>query len=152
MGIQDELRQELKHAMRARDTPRLNVLRAIETEVAREKSAPGFSGEVDDALYLSVITSYCKRMTKAIAEYAGAGERGEEMAAQLRYEVDYLARWMPSTLDEAATRALVQQTIEALGVSGPRAMGQVMGQIMKEHRGAVDGKLVNRLVKEALTG
>ena len=51
MSIKDELQAELRDAMRARDRRRLDVIRSVETEVSRAKAAPGFSGEVDDALH-----------------------------------------------------------------------------------------------------
>jgi len=148
--IHDALRAEYKDAMRKKDQPRVNVIRLIETEISTAKTAPGFTGEVDDALYLQVIASYVKKMTKALKEYEGLGERGVEMAEQLRFEIGYLSRWLPQKLDEAQTRALVTQIIADLGVSGPQAVGRVMGQVMKQHKDEVDGGLVNRLVREAL--
>lgn len=150
MGLKQELRDELKDAMRAKDQPRLAVLRAIETEMSTLKSSPGFSDEVNDELYLKVVTSYAKKMTKALKEYEKAGERGEEQANTLRFEVDYLSRWLPKAMDEAQTRELIKKTIDSLGVSGPQAIGRVMGAIMKDHKDEVDGGLVSRLVKEAL--
>lgn len=150
MTIQDELSGELKDALRAGDRNRKDVIRAIETEVARAKSEPGFEGDVDDELYSTVIASYVKKMAKARSEYEAMGDRGEAMAAKLAYETEYLARWMPQTLDEAATRALVFEAITELSVDDPKQAGMVVGYIMKDHKGEVDGGLVNRLVREAL--
>jgi len=150
MTIQDELSVELKDALRTGDRNRKDVIRAIETEVSRAKSEPGFEGDVNDDLYNTVIASYVKKMAKARTEYETMGERGEEMAAKLAYETEYLARWMPQTLDEAATRALVLETITGLNVDDPKQAGKVVGHIMKDHSGEVDGGLVNRLVRDAL--
>jgi hypothetical protein len=150
MTIQDELSVELKDALRAGDRNRKDVIRAIETEVSRAKSEPGFEGDINDELYSTVIASYAKKMTKARGEYEAMGDRGEEMAAKLAYEIEYLSRWMPRTLDEAATRALVFEAITDLSVDDPKQAGKVVGHIMKDHKGEVDGGLVNRLVREAL--
>ena len=149
MTIHDELTTELKTAMRERDKPRINVIRQIETEVSVAKAAPGFSGEADDALYLRTIESYVKKMDKARLEYESAGERGQANADKLAYEIDYLGRWLPDKLDDAQTRALVQQAIAELGADDPKMTGRVIGQVMKS--GAeVDGAVVNRLVREEL--
>lgn len=148
--IHDELRAELKDAMRTRDQRRMDVIRQVESEAAVAKSAPGFSGALDDAFYLGVITAYCKKMDKARKEYEGLGERGREMLEKLTFEVEFLARWVPSKLGEEETRELVRATIAKLGVAGPKAVGRVMGQIMKERGPDLDGALVSRLVKEAL--
>lgn len=150
MGIREELREELKAAMRDQHEGKRNVLRAIETEIANAKSAVGFEGEVDDALYQKVIEGYAKKMGKALEQYESAGDRGAEQAEALRFEIEYLGRWLPKLLDEAQTRELVQKTIDELGVAGGKHVGRVMGAIMKEHKGKVDGGLVNRLARELL--
>lgn len=151
MSIRDELRSELEDAMRARDARRRDVIRQIQTEVATAKSASGFAGEVDDDLYRSVIASYTKRMQKSAEEYEGLGERGTDMAEKLRYEVEYLSRWLPAALDEDETRGLVRSAIDDLGVAGdPKAAGRVIGHLMKSRGDELDGSLVSRLAREEL--
>ncbi len=152
MTIKEDLGAELKDALKASDRNRKDVIRAIETEVSRAKAQPGFEGDVDDDLYRTVIASYVKKMTKARHEYDEMGERGEEMAAKLAYETEYLSRWLPQALDEAATKELVYRAITDLSVQDPKQAGKVIGHIMKDHKGEVDGTLVNRLVREALDG
>lgn len=151
MTIQEELTTELRDAMKAKDGPRRDVIRQVQTEVATARSQPDFAGEVDDAFYQKIIASYVKKMDKSREEYAAMGERGEEMADKLAFEVEYLARWLPQKLDEDATRRLVSETIAELGVDGDeKAAGRVTGQLMKTHGSELDGGLVNRLVKEEL--
>ena len=67
MSIQEDLAAARVAAMKEGDRATLNVIRQVESEVAVAKSAPGFSGEVDDDLYRSTMTSYVKRMDKARA-------------------------------------------------------------------------------------
>ena len=149
MSIRDELNAELKDAIKARDKARTNVIRQVETEVATAKSAPGFKGEVDDDLYQSTIVSYVKKMEKARSEYAAMGERGEEQAAKLAYEVEYLSRWTPQLAGEGETRQIVKDAIAELGIDHPKMMGRVMGHVMKSGQD-LDGGLVNRIVREEL--
>ena len=152
MSIREELANELRDAMRAKDGPRRDVIRQIETEVSVARSEPGFSGEVDDDLYRRVIGAYVKKMDKTRQEYLEMGDRGVPLAAKLGYEVDYLSRWLPQKLDEAQTRDLVRKTIEDLGVAGDeKAAGRVTGQLMKEHGKDLDGGLVSRLVREEIS-
>jgi len=153
VSIIEEVKAELKDAMRNKDQARLDVLRQVQTEVSTAKAAPGFEGEVDDALYLGIIKAYVKKMQKAHQQYVEAGERGQALAATLAFEINYLERWLPKMLSEADTRSLVAEAIETLGVAGDtKAVGRVMGQIMKSHKGQVDGGLVNRLARELLQG
>jgi uncharacterized protein YqeY len=150
MAIKDEMADELKDALRQRDKPRAAVIRQIETEVSRARSEPGFTGEIDDALYVKVISSYCKKMAKARDEYLGYGERGADQAAALGFEIDYLSRWLPAVLGEDETREIVAAAISELGVDDPKMAGRVVGHVMKSGRGGLDGALVNRLAREAL--
>ena len=153
MSIRSDLRTELIDAMKTRDLPRRDAIRSVEAEIQMRRVAPGYSGTgEDDELYRQVIGSYVKKMRKAASEYAGMGERGATMARKLSFEVEYLSRWLPSTLDEDQSRTLVRETIVRLGVGGqPKAQGRVMGEIMRNHRREVDGGLVSRLVREELS-
>jgi uncharacterized protein len=151
VSIKDELRNELKDAMRQHDQKRLDVIRQVESELAVVRTAPGFKGEVDDALYLQVIAAYCKKMDKAREEYAALGPRAQEMAEKLAYEVQYLTRWLPKKLGEDETRALVREAIKELGVTDPKQAGKVVGQLMKTRKDELDGGLVNRIARDELT-
>jgi hypothetical protein len=152
MTIKDELATELKDAMKAKDGPRKDALRQIQTEISTARAEPDFTGEADDSFYQRVISSYVKKMDKSKAEYEDLGERGAALAAKLAFEVDYLSQWLPEKLDEAETRELVTSAIAELGVSGDeKAAGRVTGHLMKSRGKDLDGGLVNRLVREELT-
>lgn len=149
MTIQEQLAAEQKAAMKNGDRATLNVIRQVNSEISVAKAAPGFEGQVDDDLYLATIATYVKRMSKARSEYEALGERGREQAEKLSFEIDYLSAYLPQKLDEAATRALVDQAITDLGATNPKMTGQVIGAVMKSGE-EVDGALVARLVNEAL--
>ncbi len=151
MSIKEELAAELRQAMKAGDAGRRDAIRQVETEVARAKSEPGFTGGVDDALYLKVIGSYVRKMTKVRDEYESFGERGESQAKKLGFEVEYLGRWLPKALGDEETAVIVGDAIAELGVAGdPKQSGRVIGHIMKAGRAGLDGGLVSRLVRERL--
>lgn len=149
MSIREQLTADQKAAMKSRDRATLNAIRSVQSEVAAAKSAPGFSGEVDDALYESTIATYVKRLGKSKAEYEAIGEAGADQAATLGFEIDYLSRFLPVKLDEAATRALVESTIAELGADAETPKGRVIGAVMQSGED-LDGALVNRLVTELL--
>ena len=149
MTIEERLVAEQTAAMKGGDRPTLSVIRQVRSEVSVARSAPGFTGEVDDQLYLSTISTYVKGMGKSKTEYEALGERGREQAEKLAFEIAYLSTYLPTKLDEAATRALVARAIEETGATDPKMTGQVIGQVMKSGQD-VDGALVARRVKEAL--
>jgi len=151
MPIHDELVEELKDAMRAKDKRRLDVIRQVETEASRARAEKGYEGDPHaDELYVSVISSYIKKMEKAHEEYVELGDRGAEQAEKLAFEIDYLSEWAPKTLSEDETREVVRVAIMELKADDPKQMGQVIGHIMKNGPGGLDGKLVSQFVREAL--
>jgi hypothetical protein len=153
MTIREELGAELRDAIKTGDKLRRDAIRQVETEVSTAKSRPDFSGDVDDDLYRTVIASYVKKMDKSRAEYEDFGERGKAMAEKLRFEVEYLSRWLPQKLDEAQTRALVRETIAELGLAGDeKATGRLIGHLMTSRGEDLDGAMVNRIAREELTG
>ncbi len=149
MTILEQLKQDLIAAMRSKDKATLNAIRSVQAEVATAKAAPGFSGDVDDALAVKTIATYVKRITKSRSEYEAIGERGAEQVAMLSFEIDYLAKYLPTTLDHDATAALVARTIAELGADENTPAGKVIGAVMRSGE-SVDGALVNRLVTEQL--
>lgn len=151
MTIKEELSAELRDAIKSGDKLRRDAIRQVETEMSTARSRADFTGDVDDELYRSVIAAYVKKMEKSREEYQGLGERGQAMAEKLRFEVDYLSRWLPQKLGEEETRALVRETIEDLGVEGDeKAAGRVTGHLMKSRGEDLDGALVSRVAREEL--
>lgn len=153
MRITEELHAELVAAMKAKDADRRAVIRQAQTEIVNRATQKGEDrNNISDSTAEEAIAAYVKKLTKAVDEYRGLGERGAEMAAKLETEVEYLSRWLPKTADEHTTRRIVQDTIAELGVSGDqKAAGRVIGTIMKSRQG-LDGALVARLVAEELAG
>ncbi len=151
MGLEEQLTAALTQAIRDKDIRTADVVRMLKTRLQERRTARGFSGTVDDALVLDVIGAYRKQLQKSLAEYEKLGERGAAQAAQLRFEIDLCARYLPAGLDAAALRALVQERIAALGVSDLKQVGRLVGDIMKTHKGQVEAAEVKR-VAEALLG
>lgn len=149
MTIEEQLRNDQIAAMKAKDRATLNAIRSVQSEVAAAKAAPGFAGAVGDDLYRSTIATYVKRIRKSKEEYDAMGERGAELSSVLTFEIEYLDRYLPQSLSEADTVALVDRTIADLGADGQTPVGQVIGAVMKSGED-VDGAMVNRIVRERL--
>jgi len=150
MAIVDELGVRLREAMKARDERTVSVLRMVRARIMDRQNEKAFTGPMTDEIVLDVIGAYVKQLKKAIPEFEVAGEAGKPAVEKLVFEVDYLSRFLPRLLDEAETEKLVVESIASLGVTDPRRVGQVMGAIMKTHKGVVDPDLVRRLVEKKL--
>ncbi len=152
MGLEQALSQTLTQAIRDRDQPTADVVRMIKTRLAERRTAKGFTGEVDDAIVLEVIGAYRKQLQKALVEFEKVGERGAAQAARLRFEIEFCDRYLPRRLDEAALRGLIQERLRALGLTDPRQVGRLVGDVMKTHKGQADAGEVKRLAEELLAG
>ncbi len=149
MTIEERLRRDQTAAMKARDKPQLSAIRPVQTEVSAAKSAPGFSGEIDDELYTKTIATYVKQITTSKNEYDALGDRGKEQSEKLAYEIDYLTQYLPKTLDEAATATLVDKIMSDIGADSDTPTGRIIGAVMSSGE-SVDGSLVNQIVRQKL--
>jgi uncharacterized protein YqeY len=150
MGLEQTLDDTLRQAIRERDTRTAEVVRMIKTRLTERRTAKGFTGVVDDALVRDVIGAYRKQLGKALAEFEKAGERGAAHAAQLRVEMEFCERFLPRGLDEASLRVLVQERLRALGITDPKQVGRLIGDIMKTHKGQVEAADIKRVAEELL--
>ena len=148
MALVDDLSAALKEAMKAKDKPKLDAIRQVQTEIAKKKSEKG--EEATDELVLAVISSYVKKMTKAVEEYQTLGDRGTEMAEKIQFEIDFLSEWLPEQLSEEEVEKIVDAVLFEMGDIDISQMGQVIGAVMSKGDG-IDGSLVSKIVKSKLT-
>ena len=149
-SIETQLQDLLKEAMRNKDSRTADCVRMIKTKHMERRTASGFKGELDDALWLDVISAYQKQLRKAREEYAGLGDRGAQNLPQLDYEIEVCARFLPKLAGEDEVRAAAKEAIARLGVSDAKHAGKVMGDIMKTNKGKFDPAMVRRLIEQEL--
>ena len=148
MAIIDDLSAALKEAMKSKEKTKLDAIRQIQTEVAKKKAEKG--EEATDELVLGVITSYVKKMNKAVEEYKSLGDRGAEMASKIQFEIDYLSEWLPEQLSEEEVSNIIDQVLSEMGDVDMSQMGKIIGAVMAKADG-LDGSTVSKLVREKIS-
>lgn len=125
---------------------RLSTIRAALTAIMEEETRGKTRKDLTDAEIVAVLRKMVKQRTDSAETYGKA----DETVRQLREmsEAQHLEDFLPSQLDEATTRALVEGIISAMGLEGPRAIGVVMGQL--KGRTDVDTAIASRIAKELL--
>lgn len=151
MTLLEKIDAKLHEAMKAHDPQTTDCLRMLKSKITEKRTSAGFKGEVTDAVVQEVAAAYAKQLIRAMAEFEKAGEAGREHIQRLQWEIDYLSEYLPKHLDEAATRAIVEEAIRETGATSPAQSGRVIGMVMKGHNDEVDGALVRRLVEEILS-
>jgi hypothetical protein len=150
MSVETDIQDRLKEAMRAKDTRTADCIRMIKTKHMERRTAAGFKGPLDDALWLDVIAAYQKQLRKSREEYAAIGDRGAEAIAQIDFEIGFCAQFLPKAASDEDTRAIVRETVARLGVSDVKQSGRVVGEIMKANKGKLEPATVKRMVEEEL--
>ena len=148
MGILEQVSAQLRDAMRAKDSLRTNALRGIRAAFLTEMKRDG-SDELSDEVCVTLLRRLEKQRRESIEAFEAAGR--DERAAAERSELGVIQEFAPSLADEAQTRAWIEAAITETGASSERDMGRVMGALMKEHRGDVDGGLARRIAAELLS-
>ncbi|MFL2658826.1 MAG: GatB/YqeY domain-containing protein [Candidatus Actinomarina sp.] len=148
MALIDDLSSSLKEAMKAKDKPKLDAIRQVQTEIAKKKSEKG--EEATDELVLGVISSYVKKMVKAVEEYQSLGDRGIEMAKKIQFEIDFLSQWLPEQLSEEEVSKIVDEVLSEMGEVDMSQMGKIIGAVMAKSDG-LDGSVVSKIVREKIS-
>ena len=150
MALAEELQADLTAAMKARDTETVGTLRMVVAAVRNARVAAGASGDVTDEQALELLAREAKKRNEAAEAFAAAGR--DELAAKERRELAVIQRYLPEQLDEDTIRGFVDEAITETGAAGPGDLGKVMSAVMPKVKGRADGKVVNAIVRERLTG
>ena len=150
MSLRQTLLADLKDAMRARDELRLRTIRSLQAalqqaEIARRQ---GGAATLDEAEETAVVQKQAKQRRESMAQFEAAGR--SDLAEKEAEELAVIEAYLPQVLGDEEIRAVVARVMAETGASGPQGMGRVMGLVMAELRGRVDGRRVQELVKEAL--
>lgn len=143
MGIKDKISDDIKTAMKAKDTKTLSVLRMMLSEIKYAQAQTNLHAEIDDATVIKVLTTYQKRLTKSLDEYP----EGDKQAA-IREEIAVVDRYLPK---KASAEEISSAVDEVLKQTTDRNFGAVMKQVMTKLGAAADGKAVGEIVKSRLS-
>jgi len=144
-----QLKDELKQAMLAKDTVKTSVLRMVISAIGYAEIQKGSAGyEATDEDVMSVIQKEVKQHRDSIEQFKNADR--PELVEKETTELAILEKYVPAQMEEEEVRKLVGEAIQKTGASNPSDMGKVMGALMPQTKGKADGGLVSRLVREEL--
>jgi len=147
MSIQDRLSEEMKVAMRARDSLRLGTIRMART--ALKNAEIEVRQELDDAATIKILSTLVKQRREAAEAYRATRP---ELADKEEQELVVLQEFLPAQLSEAELEEMIAGVITESGASSMRDMGAVMKLVTPQTTGRADGKLVSEIVRKQLAG
>jgi len=148
MALFDEINNDIKAAMKARDKEKLEALRGIKKVMLEAKTAKSAHDELSDADALKIISKLAKQGSDAAAIYKEQGR--DDLYEQEMAQVKIYEAYLPAKMSDEELSAAVKAIIDETGASSMKDMGKVMGIASKKLAGQADGKEISAKVKAML--
>lgn len=148
MSLKESINEDMKTAMRARETARLGVIRLLLAAIKQREVDERIV--LDDAAVVAVIDKMLKQRKDSIAQYEAAGRT--DLADAEKFEATVLTGYMPAGLSAEEVAAAVDAAVVASGALGPADMGKVMALLKPQLAGRADMAEVSKLLKARLAG
>lgn len=147
MALRQQILDDIKSAMKAKEQIRLSTLRMLQSAV-KNKEIEVRPKEISEEDILQVVKKLVKQRKDSIEQYQAAGR--QELADKEAEEVLVLETYLPEQLSEGKIIEIIETVISETGASGPKEMGAVMKAVLAKVAGQADGKLVSQIVKSKL--
>ena len=147
MSLKQQITEDMKTAMRAKDTARLGAIRLLLAAMKQREVDERI--ELSDAEVIAIIEKMNKQRRDSISQYEAAGR--QDLADVEKFEMSVLQTYMPQQLSETEIAAAVVEAIAASGAVGPQGMGKVMGMLKSKLAGRADMGKVSAQIKAQLT-
>ncbi len=146
--IFEQINDDIKAAMLAREKVALEALRGVKKEFLEAKTAKGSDGTLQDEQAVKIMQKMVKQRKETAQIYTE--QNRPELAEKELAEADVIERYLPKQLDAAELEKILAELIAEIGASGPQDMGKVMGAATKKLAGKADGRMISELVKSLL--
>ena len=147
MGLKEQITEDMKNAMRAKETGKLGTIRLLLAEIKRKEVDERI--ELTDAHVTAIVEKMIKQRKDSITQFEAGGRA--DLADIEKAELVHLTGYMPAGLSDDEVAAEVAAAVAASGAAGPQDMGKVMAIVKPKLAGRADMTIVSALVKKALT-
>ena len=148
MALLNNLTDELKAAMRAKDTLKLEALRAIKSAVLLAKTASAGDAELSEEEEIKLLQKLVKQRKDSALIFRE--QNRDDLATPEEAQAKVIAKFLPEQLTTEAIEKIIDDIIAKTGAEGMKDMGKVMGMASKEMAGKADGKTISTIVKQRL--
>jgi hypothetical protein len=148
MSLKAQITEDMKTAMRAKDSVRLGTIRLL--QAAMKQKEVDERVELDDAMVIAIVDKLIKQRKDSVAAYLSA--QRQDLADVESAEMKVLEVYLPQRLSAEEITAAVKAIVAEVGAAGPGDMGKVMGAVKAQLAGKADMGLVSAAVKAALAG
>lgn len=147
MSLKDKLAEDLKTAMKNKNTVRKNVVQMVRAGVLQVEKDNKIT--LDDEGVMEIISKQLKQRRDSLPDYEKSGR--EDLIAELKAEMDVLMEYLPEQLTREELEKIVSEAVVSTGASSLKDMGKIMGAVMPKTKGRADGKLINEIARQMLS-
>jgi uncharacterized protein len=148
MNLEQQVMEQMKDAMKAKDEAALRGLRAIKAEIIKAKTEPGAGGEINAEGEMKLLQKIVKQRRDSLEIFTQ--QNRPDLAVKEQEEIAIIEKFLPKQLTADEIKEVLKSIITTVGATSPADMGKVMGVATKQLAGKADGKIVSGLVKELL--
>ena len=148
MSLKAQITEDMKTAMRAKDSARLGTIRLLQAAMKQKEVDERIT--LDDAAIVAIVDKLIKQRKDSITAFEGAGR--QDLADKEKAELSVLQAYLPARMSEAEILDAVKAIVAEVGAAGPGDMGKVMGVVKTRLAGKADMGQVSAAVKAALAG
>jgi len=149
MGFLENLNNELKNAIKNKDSLKLDSLRAIKSAVLMAQTAKNSSGSLEDDEIIKLLQRLVKQRRESAKIYKE--QNRHDLAEPEELQAEIISYYLPKQLSEIEIIKVVRETISEIGATGLKDMGKTIGIVNKKVNGKAEGKLIATLVKKELS-
>ena len=147
MSLKERLADDLKSAMKDKNTIRKNVVQMVRAAILQFEKDNKVT--LDDEGIIEVIAKQMKQRRDSLPDFEKSGR--DDLIADLKAEMDVLSEYLPKQLTREELQAIVEDAVKATGASSMKDMGKIMAAVMPKTKGRADGRLINEIAKELLS-
>lgn len=144
MHIREKLTEDMKAAMKNKDMQTLDAVRMLLASI--QKKALDIGHDLEETEMVEVIVSDAKKLKDALESFVAAAR--EDLAQKVREELAIVQKYLPEQMSDEDLQKIVQEKISAMADGGAQAVGKLMGTLVNELRGKVDGSRIKAMVEK----
>lgn len=148
MSLKQQIDQDIKQAMLAKNKEALDALRGIKSMILLAETEKGGSGDLNTEVESKLLMKAAKQRKESSEIFQKEGR--EDLARKESFQLGIISRYLPKQLSEEEIKLELQAIIVQSGAKGPQDMGKVMGVATKQLAGKADGKMISEIVKKLL--
>lgn len=148
MSLKNKINEDLNNALKAKNSVRVDTLRSVRAEILKMDKS-GMNREMNEEEEIQLLNKQAKMRKESIEMFEGAGR--QDLVNKEQAQLDIISEYLPKQMSPEEAETMVNRIVADSGGTSQKDFGKVMGEVMKQLKGKIDGKVLQELVKNKLS-